>query len=62
MSATPNPAMILAMAMQLETMLKAVAGKDGMPDYLKSSATQFVDDLKKYSKELEEAKKKIVTA
>lgn len=56
-----NPSVILSMAMQLETMLK-VATNQQMPDYLQQSAKQFVDDLKKYAGELEEAKKKIVTA
>lgn len=58
MNQSANPTMLLAVSMQLETLLKAAPE---MPEYLKNSATQFVDDLKKYAAELEAAKKKIVT-
>ena len=55
-----NPAVLRAMAMQLETMLKT-ATQMQMPDYLQNSAKQFVEDLKKYAGELEAAQNKIVT-
>ena len=53
-----NPTMLRAMAMNLETLLKQA---NVMPEYLRKSSAQFVEDLKRYASEIEEAQKKIVT-